>query len=42
MTRSEKIKEIKDAIKNRTFDWDKAIEDAAKKIVENPESLLWS
>lgn len=41
MTRSEKIKEIKESIKNGTFDWDKAIEEAAKKIVENPESLLW-
>lgn len=41
MTRSEKIKEIKNKIKKGTFDWDKAIEETAKKIVENPESLLW-
>lgn len=41
MTRSEKIKEIKESIKNGTFDWNKAIEETAEKIVENPESLLW-
>lgn len=41
MTRTEKIKEIKKAIKNKTFDWDKAIEETAKKIMNNPESLLW-
>ena len=37
----QKIKEIKKAIKNGTYDLQAAIEDTAKKIVEHPESLLW-
>lgn len=37
----QKIKEIKKAIKNGTYNWQTAIEDTAKKIVEYPESLLW-
>ena len=32
---------IKEAIKNGTYDWKAAIEDAATRICENPESLLW-
>lgn len=36
-----KIKEIKEAIKNKTYDMKKAIEGAAAKISEHPEALLW-
>lgn len=36
-----KIKEIKGSIQNGSYDWDKAIEDSANKILDNPESLLW-
>ena len=38
---SEKVKAIKKAIKNKTYDWEAAIKDAAEKILEYPESLLW-
>lgn len=37
----DKVKEIKKAIKNKTYDWNKAIKGAAEKIVENPVVLLW-
>lgn len=36
-----RIMEIKRAIKNGSYDWVKAIEDAAEKILQYPESLLW-
>lgn len=36
-----KVAEIKKAIKNGTYDWDKAIKNTAEKIVEYPQSLLW-
>lgn len=36
-----KIKEIKEAIKNKTYDMKKAIEETAAKISEHPEALLW-
>lgn len=38
---SNKVEKIKEAIKNGTYDWKKAIEDAADKIMGNPETLLW-
>lgn len=38
---SSKVKEIKEAIKNGTYDWKKAIEGAVDKIMSNPETLLW-
>jgi anti-sigma28 factor (negative regulator of flagellin synthesis) len=39
--KSEKVKAIKKAIKNGTYDWKAGIEGAATKIVNNPEVLLW-
>lgn len=39
---SEKVKAIKEAIKAGKYDLKGAIEHAAERIVENPESLLWS
>lgn len=41
MTKQEKIKKIKKAIKNKTYNWEKAIEKATEKILNNPEVLLW-
>ena len=38
---SEKAKVIKAMIKNGTYDWSTAIEGAAVRILEYPESLLW-
>lgn len=38
---SPKIKAIKRAIKNGTYDWKKAVEDTADKIVKYPQALLW-
>jgi hypothetical protein len=38
---AEKLKAIKEAIKNGTYNLEEAIESAASKIVENPEVLLW-
>lgn len=35
------IKLIKEQIKKGTYDWKKAIEDTANKIVEYPQALLW-
>ena len=39
--RAVKIKRIKDQIKNGTYDWKKAIEGAADKIINYPQALLW-
>lgn len=36
-----KVAEIKKAIKNGTYDWDKAIEYTADRIAEYPQALLW-
>jgi len=36
-----KVEMIKKAIKEGTYDWDVAIEDAAERICDHPESLLW-
>lgn len=33
---------LKAAILNGSYDWDKAVEDSAEKIMEHPETLLWS
>ena len=32
---------IKNAIKNKTYDWESAIKHTAERICEYPESLLW-
>lgn len=40
-TTNPKVAEIKKAIKKGSYDWKKAIEGAADKIVKNPEVLLW-
>lgn len=37
-----KVAAIKNAIKNKTYDWEAAIKHAAERICECPESLLWS
>lgn len=39
--RAAKVAAIKKAIKDKTYDWTKAIEGAAERILNNPESLLW-
>jgi anti-sigma28 factor (negative regulator of flagellin synthesis) len=36
-----KVAEIKKAIKNGTYDLEKAIESTTEKIVDYPQSLLW-
>ena len=36
-----KVELIKKAIKDKTYDWEAAIEGAAERILEHPESLLW-
>lgn len=38
---SDKVKKIKEQIKNGTYDMESAIKGAADRIVEHPESLLW-
>lgn len=38
---AEKLKALKEAIKNGTYDWEAGIEGATSKIAENPEVLLW-
>lgn len=40
-TKEQKIKIIKNQIKNGTYDWKKAIEGAAEKISNYPQALLW-
>lgn len=40
-SRKELVKAIKKMIANKTYDWNAAIEHAASRIVEHPESLLW-
>lgn len=42
MEKSMKVKMIKLAIKNGTYDWAAAIEHTAERICEYPESLLWN
>lgn len=39
--KSEKVEKIKKEIKNRTYDWEKAIEHTAELIIDYPQSLLW-
>ena len=39
--REKRIKEIKKSIKNGSYDLKTAIEGAAEKILEYPQSLLW-
>ena len=36
-----KVEMIKKAIKDKTYDWEAAIQGAAERILEHPESLLW-
>lgn len=38
---SAKVMAVKAAISNGSYNWDKAIENSAEKILNNPESLLW-
>ena len=38
---SDKLKQFKKAIKSGKYDWKKAIEDTATKIVDYPQALLW-
>lgn len=38
---SDKLKQLKKAIKSGKYDWKKAIEDTANKIVDYPQALLW-
>ena len=38
---SDKLKQLKKAIKGGKYDWKKAIEDTANKIVDYPQALLW-
>ena len=38
--KSAKVRNIKSAIKNGIYDWKKAIEGAADRIVENPQCLI--
>lgn len=39
--RKAELKVLRKAIKKGEYNWLKAIEGTANKIVENPESLLW-
>lgn len=41
MERQRKILAIKKAIKNKSYNMDKAIKSSADKIVKNPVVLLW-
>lgn len=41
MTRQAKVALIKKLIKAGYYDWKKAVEDAADRIIANPESLMW-
>ena len=36
-----KVEMIKKAIKDKTYDWEAAIQGAVERILEHPESLLW-
>lgn len=38
---SDKLKQLKKAIKSGKYDWKKAIEDTADKIIDYPQALLW-
>lgn len=38
--KSAKVRNIKSAIKNGTYDWKKAINGAADRIVDNPQCLI--
>lgn len=40
-TGSAKVSQLKTAIKNKTYNWSKAIEGAAERIASCPESLAW-
>ena len=39
--RMKKLKHLKKLIKSGKYNWDKAIENTADKIIKNPESLMW-
>lgn len=41
MNKSAKIKLIKKLIKSGNYNWEEAIRDAANRIADYPESLLW-
>lgn len=36
-----KLQNLKRNLKKGSYDWDKAIENTADRIIDNPESLLW-
>ncbi len=38
---SKRVAELKEKIKNGTYNWEAAISGAASRIAENPEVLLW-
>lgn len=40
-TESGKVKEIKEAVGNGSYDLEKAVEGTADKILKYPQSLLW-
>lgn len=40
-TEDDKLGEIKEAVKNGSYDLEKAIEGTADKILEYPQCLLW-
>lgn len=35
------LKALRRAIKKGQYDWNKAVEDTADRVLEHPESLLW-
>lgn len=39
--KNKNLKVIKIEIKNKTYNWQKAIEDTAERILEYPQALLW-
>lgn len=38
---SEKVLALKNAIKNKTYDWDSAVVGAAERIVDYPQAIAW-
>lgn len=39
--RNTKVKALKKAVKSGTYDWKRAIESTAQKIIDYPQALLW-
>lgn len=40
-SRSSKVKALKKAVKSGTYNWKRAIESTAQKIISYPQALLW-